>query len=65
MVSKRLRLLQGIAAILIISAIGMFIIDGQPLSSSVIVGSTYGVLVFIPIAVLLMMYWWLQPSFEG
>lgn len=61
MVSQRLRLLQGIAAILILLTIVLFIINGQSLFDAVVVGTTFAVYAFLPIALVFLLYW-LFPS---
>lgn len=59
---RRLRVLQGLAAIIITAAIGMFLIDGRPMLSAVIGGATMGGITFILAAAVLFVYWGLKSS---
>lgn len=61
----RLRVLQGLAAIIIAFTIGVFLIDGRPVISAVIGGATMGGLTFIMTAIVLFAYWGLKSSFNN
>ncbi len=54
---RRLRILQGTA--LIFSVIGMtvFVSNGKPIFAVVVGGIGFGILSFIPIGIILLLYW--------
>lgn len=62
---SRLRVLQGLATIIILAAIGMFFIDGRPIFESLVGGATMGGIAFILTALILLAYWGLKSSFTN
>lgn len=54
---KRLRILQGIALIFSVVGMTVFVSDGKPLFAVVVGGIGFGILSFIPIGVILLIYW--------
>lgn len=59
---RRLRILQGLAAVSILFGIGIYIIDGRSILTSVVRGATAGMVSFIMTAVILFVYWGLKST---
>jgi hypothetical protein len=61
---RRLRVLQGVAALLMVATIGLFVIDGRPVLNAVLGGATMGGVTFIMTAIILLAYWGLKSSVD-
>lgn len=54
---KRLRILQGIALTFSVVGMTVFVSNGKPIFAVVIGGIGFGILSFIPIGIILLLYW--------
>jgi hypothetical protein len=61
---RRLRILQALAAVIVLSAIGIGIVSGQTLYSAFVGGTTIGGMTFLLAAAVLFVYWGVRSTLE-
>jgi len=59
---RRLRILQGIALIFSVVGMTVFVSNGKPFFAVVVGGIGFGILSFVPIGIVLLLYWAVSES---
>jgi len=54
---RRLKILQTLAAALMLATVGAFLLDGDPPLNAVVRGVTFGGISFVLLSIFLLLYW--------